>query len=377
MKPDEAMRRALELARRGVGLTRPNPPVGAVLVRNGRVVGEGWHRAAGRPHAEIEAIRKAGPAAHGADLFVTQEPCCTHGRTPPCTDAIIHAGIRRVWIAAHDPNPRHQGRGIQILRRKGIEVHAGLESDAARALIAPFASRMVHGRPRVLLKMACTLDGRIAEASGRSRWISGPSARRRVQELRRASDAILAGVETVGVDDPSLLPHPARGRAPWRVVVDSSGRTPLAAKVFEEQPDQTIIAVTRRCAPRRRKALEATGARCWVFAAGKDGRVPIGPLLRRLSEECGVMQLLCEGGGALAGSLLDGGWVDELHWIIAPRWLGPDARPAISGVASSLGTPAPFRIVSGERIGEDQWIILNPCAQPSAKRRIRMHKQGG
>ena len=368
MKPPEAMQRALALAGRGVGMTRPNPPVGAVLIRNGRVVGEGWHRAAGRPHAEVEAIRRAGASARGADLFVTLEPCCTQGRTPPCTEAILRAGIRRVWIAARDPNPRHQGRGIQLLRRKGIETQVGLEADAAHALIAPFASRMLQGRPRVALKMACTLDGRIAERSGRSRWISGSAARQRVRELRRASDAILVGVETVRVDDPSLLPRPSRGRKPWRVVMDSAGRTPLSAKLLREQPEQTIIAVTRRCPSRRMRSFEKAGARCWVFAPAPNGHVPIGALLRRVSRECDAMQVLCEGGGALAGSLLGGGWVDELHWIIAPRWLGADAKPAISGATSNLRVPAQFRIASTERMGPDLWMTLMPGHLKSSTR---------
>ena len=368
MKPPEAMQRALALARRGVGMTRPNPPVGAVLVKGGRIVGEGWHRDAGRPHAEVEAILRAGASARGADLFVTLEPCCTQGRTPPCTEAIRAAGIHRVWVATRDPNPRHQGRGIRLLRRMGIETHVGLEADVAQALIEPFAARMLQGRPRVLLKMACTLDGRIADPSGRSRWISGTAARERVQELRRASDAVLVGAETVCVDDPGLLPHPARGRSPWRVVVDSRGRTPLSAAILRTKPEQTIVAVTSRCDPARRKAYEKRGTRCWVFDPDRHGHVPVGALLRRLSKECDVMQVLCEGGGMLAGSLLGGGWVDELHWIVAPRWLGPDARPAISGASSSLRGPAPFRIVAEQRRGTDVWMTLAPCARGKPRR---------
>ncbi|MBP7274861.1 MAG: bifunctional diaminohydroxyphosphoribosylaminopyrimidine deaminase/5-amino-6-(5-phosphoribosylamino)uracil reductase RibD [Kiritimatiellae bacterium] len=362
MRPDDAMRRALELARRGIGLTRPNPPVGAVLVKASRVVGEGWHRAAGRPHAEIEAIRHAGPRARGADLFVTLEPCSTHGRTPPCTEAIARAGIRRVWAAVRDPNPRHRGRGLRQLAGQGIEVHEGLCADEARAILAPFAHRILNGRPRVALKMACTLDGRIADADGNSRWISGPASRARVQELRRASDAILIGSRTACADNPRLTPRPARGRAPWRVLVDSTGRTPPAAAVFTADAGRTIVAVTHRCPIRRRSAFEATGARCWVFAPDASGRVPLEPLLRRLSDECHVMQLLCEGGGALAGSLLREGRVDELHWIIAPRWLGDGATPAVSGAQASISDTRPFRVLSAERMGTDVWMVMVPRA---------------
>ena len=370
MRPDDAMQRALELARRGVGRTRPNPPVGAVLVKNGRVVGEGWHRAAGRPHAEIEAIRRAGPDARGADLFVTLEPCCTQGRTPPCTEAIARAGIRRVWAAVRDPNPRHRGRGLRRLLNQGIDVREGLCADEARALLAPFARRVLSGRPRVLLKMACTLDGRIADAAGRSRWISSAPARARVQALRRASDAILIGSRTACADDPRLTPRPALGRAPWRVVMDSTGRTPTTAALFASDAHRTIIAVTRRCPVRRRVAFKATGATCWVFPPDSAGRVPLDALLRRLAEDGQVMQLLCEGGGTLAGSLLREGWVDELHWIIAPRWLGEDAMPSVSGGTCPLGGMPPYRVTSAEIVGRDVWMVLVPRARDRGSRNV-------
>ncbi len=238
------MLRALELAGCGEGLTRPNPPVGAVLVRHGRIVGEGWHRKAGGAHAEIEALNQAGQNARGATLYVTLEPCSTFGRTPPCTSAILAAGISRVVAAVRDPDPRHRGRGFQLIRRAGIDVVVGCCKHEAAALIAPFARRLVSGRPWVALKLGMTFDGKIADAAGRSRWITGAAARREVQRLRRASDAVLVGSGTILADDPALLPRPRHGRKTCRIVADARGRTPPSAKIFHKTGAGPLIIAT-------------------------------------------------------------------------------------------------------------------------------------
>lgn len=358
-RPDETwMRRALELARRGEGRTRPNPPVGAVIVRAGRVVGDGWHSAAGKPHAEIEALKTlASPAlSHGATLYVTLEPCCTHGRTPPCTDAILKSGIRRVVVGAVDPNPKHRGRGLRLLRRHGIEVTPGVCAEEARELMVPFASRIQRGRPWVVLKMACSLDGRIADALGASRWITGPASRRKVQELRRQSDAVLIGTGTALADDPSLLPRPSKGRRPWRVILDRGGRLPLSSKVLMESPGQTLVIVSPKTTERRRKEIERHGARCWEAGEHARGGFALGSLMKRLAREYGVMRVLCEGGGRLAASLIREGLADEIWWGLAPKVLGGDGVPAVGGAGWPLARAPEFEVRGVERRGGDVWI---------------------
>jgi diaminohydroxyphosphoribosylaminopyrimidine deaminase/5-amino-6-(5-phosphoribosylamino)uracil reductase len=352
MRNDEYwMRRALALARRGEGRTRPNPPVGAVVVRNGRCVGEGWHRKAGGPHAEVYALRAAGTKARGATLYVTLEPCSTHGRTPPCTDAIRAAGIRRVVAAIGDPNPAHRGRGFRLLRAHGIETTRGVLRREATELLAPFASRMTRGRPWVVLKLGATLDGRIADRHGASRWITSPASRRFVQDLRRASDAILVGSETVRADDPSLLPRPARGRRPLRVVVDGRGRIPLSARVLtDEQAHDTILAVSGACPERIRARFRARGASV-VEPAGSRSRVNLNGLLKHL-HGLGVLRVLCEGGGELAGALLRAGLIDELVWFIAPALLGGDAKPSLGGTG--------WRIGKGPKLTGLEWTASGP-----------------
>ena len=357
------MRRALELARRGEGLTRPNPPVGAVVVRAGRAVGEGWHRRAGTPHAEVHALRAAGAAAHGADLYVTLEPCCTHGRTPPCTDRIIEAGIRRVLVSAIDPNPRHAGRGLRRLRRAGIVARAGIRREEGEALIAPFRSWVLAGRPRVTLKLAVSLDGRLADRDGRSRWISSPASRAAVADGRRRADAILVGVDTVIADDPSLQPRPARGRAPMRVIVDSRGRTPLRAKVLRTAREaRTLIATTARCPAARRRAYLRAGADVAVLRERK-GRVDLRELLAALGR-LDVMSVWCEGGGRLAASLLEQGLADETLVFVAPLVLGPRGVPAFGGASPALADAPRLRVRGTGRSGADVWIGLEPAKRP-------------
>ncbi len=307
MTPDvQYMRRALALAAKAWGRTTPNPMVGAVAVRDGRVVGEGFHPKAGEPHAEIHALLAAGEAARGATLYVTLEPCSTSGRTPPCTAAIIRAGIARVVAATADPNPKHAGRGFEILRRAGIAVEVGVEAERAEELNKAFFHRMRTGKPYVLLKMAMTLDGKIATASGESRWITGAAARKRVQQLRQWCDAIMVGGETARLDRPGLT---VREPADWPC-------QPLKM-VYGRMPEAELKALfpgpceVRQAAPQTPEEWSD-----WLLALGREG----------------MMALLLEGGGELAGRALAAGAVNEVEFHIAPLLLtGSGSRPVTGG----------------------------------------------
>ncbi|HOW97858.1 MAG TPA: bifunctional diaminohydroxyphosphoribosylaminopyrimidine deaminase/5-amino-6-(5-phosphoribosylamino)uracil reductase RibD [Kiritimatiellia bacterium] len=359
MKHELYMRRALDLGRRGEGLTRPNPAVGAVVVRNGRIVGEGWHRKAGGPHAEVYALRRAGKRARGATLYVTLEPCCTQGRTPPCTEAILKAGIAEVIVGTRDPNPAHAGRGLRLLRRAGVRVVAGVLEGEARALLAPFAKWILARRPFVTLKMGMTLDGRIADETGASRWITGPAARRKVQTLRRRVDGVLVGKNTLLKDNPSLLPVPAKGRKPWRIVLAPDGRVPASAKVLSDgHADQTLLTVSNTCASARVKALQAAGARVLRIRA-KAGRLPAGALLDGLGQ-LGLLHVLCEGGGELAASLIEGGLVDNYLFFISPSFLGGRATAVVGGRGWRMAGRPRLRFISVERCGPDIMVKALP-----------------
>lgn len=369
MTDADYMREALALARRGEGLTRPNPPVGALLVRGGRVIGRGWHRRAGGPHAEIYALRQAGSRARGATLYVTLEPCSTTGRTPPCTAAILAAGVRRVVYAIRDPNPRHAGRAAGLLRRAGLAVTAGVEAGSARPLLRPFAHWVTTGRPWITVKLGMTLDGRIADAAGASRWITGPAARRAVQALRRQCDAMVVGAGTAIADDPSLLPRPARGRHPWRVVVDSCGRVPATARVFTDAAaDRTVWATTRRCPAARRAALARRGVSVWVLPATRAGRVDVRALAERLGA-AGFLRVLCEGGGELAGEWIRCDRADELIFFIAPKILGGDARPAVGGRGWTLATAPGWVWEETRRVGGD--LLVRAVREAGGQRCLR------
>ena len=349
------MGEALRLARLGEGLTRPNPPVGAVVVRNGRVVGRGWHRKAGGPHAEVYALRQAGLRARGATLYVTLEPCSTWGRTPPCTDAILKAGIKRVVAAGPDPNPRHAGKGFRLLRRAGLHVVSGVCPDEARELLAPFASAMVRHRPYVTLKLAESLDGRIADSAGRSKWITGPASRAVVQGLRRRADAVMVGAGTVLADNPCLVPRPARGRRPFRIIVDAAGRVPVKSQVFTDGfASQTILATTKRCPARRQADYSAKGAKVWVLPA--SGRGVSLPALMRSLHGLGVLHVLCEGGSELAGALLKANLVDEMVMFVAPLVIGGDGIGAVGGKGWSLAGVPKLKIVETRIVGQDIMI---------------------
>ncbi|HPR82512.1 MAG TPA: bifunctional diaminohydroxyphosphoribosylaminopyrimidine deaminase/5-amino-6-(5-phosphoribosylamino)uracil reductase RibD [Pontiellaceae bacterium] len=323
------MQRALALAKRGEGLTRPNPPVGAVLVRNGKIISEGFHKKAGGPHAEVNCLKSASGNLESAILYVTLEPCSTYGRTPPCTDLILSRGIRCVVIGAKDPNPAHAGRGIRILRRAGVEVITGICRTEAETLIAPFAKRILTGMPYVTLKLASTLDGKIADASGKSKWITGPQARARVQELRRSADAIMVGAGTVRADNPSLLPRPAKGRAPWRVIVGTD-------------------------IPEKSKVLTDEAAGCTLVMDGSLKKI-----LRSLGAR-GVMHVLCEGGGELAGALVRAGLVDEFALFVAPSLLGGNGVPMFGKKGWPLIKMPLLNLQALEKCGKDVFIRALP-----------------
>lgn len=354
------MRRALDLARRGEGLTRPNPPVGAILVRHGRVVGQGYHRRAGGPHAEIVALRRAGRRARGGTLYVTLEPCSTWGRTPPCADAIAASGVCTVVVSMTDPNPVHAGRGFRVLRSRGLEVVTGVCRSEGAALVAPFAKWITTGRPYVTLKIAMSLDGKIADASGRSRWISGRAARTCVQGLRRRVDGILVGAGTVRLDDPSLLPRPAGGRKPWRIVVSRRGDLPAAARVLRDgMQSQTLVAMARSVPKATEARLRRIGVDVLRLPAVRSG-VSLRHLLRALGKR-GLLHVLCEGGAEIAASLLAAGLVDELVFFLAPAILGgADAKGAVGGAGWRLGAHPQMEFTAMAPVGSDILVRARP-----------------
>ena len=357
------MRLALALARRAYGRTSPNPLVGAVLVRGGTIIGRGWHRRAGGPHAEVEALRDAqsrGVSSRGATLYVTLEPCCTHGRTPPCTQALIAAGLQRVVVAATDPNPHHSGRGFELLRHAGLEVTTGVLVAEAERMNEAFNHWIVQRTPFVTVKAAMTLDGKIATAAGESKWITGERARAHGMKLRQATDAVLVGVNTVLADDPRLTPRrqKAAGRRlngkPWRrLILDSRARTPLTSKVVsDEWAERTTIVVTR-AAPRTRVAALAKRVNVWT-APACGGRVDLRWLLRKLGAES-VTSVLVEGGGEVNAAFLLSGLAHRVAFFYAPMILGGrDARKAVAGDGvRSLADALTLRDVEWRRLGPD------------------------
>lgn len=343
---------ALQEAQKGVGLTRPNPPVGAVVVKAGRIIGRGAHLKAGMPHAEPIALKEAGTHAKGATLYVTLEPCSTTGRTPPCTEAVIAAGIKRVVVGCTDPNPKHAGQGIDILKKAGIETTV-LNDCRCRELLAPFAKWVTKGRPFVTLKLGMTLDGKIADRLGRSKWITGADSRKQVQALRRLADAVMVGADTVIRDNPSLQPRPAYGRKPFRVVVDSTGRTPPSAKVYTDRYAlQTIVAVTKACSDAKIKKYESTGGQVIVLSASRK-RISIPALMKQLAA-LGMMHVLCEGGGALAEGLVRAECVDEFVFFLAPRIMGgTESTGAIAGKGWLLDKMPQLEWIETEQCGND------------------------
>ena len=400
MSDIQFMRLALRLARRGYCATSPNPMVGAVLVKGGKVIGRGWHRRAGEPHAEIEALRdaqKRGHSPRGATLYVTLEPCCTHGRTPPCTEAIIAAGIKHVVIGAVDPNPKHAGKGFEILRRAGIEVASlgkgrarhsvravsGLAkqrrtedcapyqqiTDECARLNEAFNHWIVHRTPYVTVKAAMTLDGKIATASGESKWITGEKARACGMKLRQGSDAILVGVNTISADDPGLTARAKMEDGRWkmakpvrRVILDSMARTPLTAKVVSDKHAAlTTVVVSKHALKKRVSAMSkrvnvlvAPAARSSTLDTRHSTRIDLRWVLKKLGSE-NVTSLLVEGGGEVNASFLLGGFAHRVAFFYAPKILGGrDSRKAVAGGgAQRLDEIVELREVEWRRIGED------------------------
>jgi len=350
-----AMEVALELARSCDYATSPNPMVGAVVVRDGEIVGRGRTAPAGGPHAEVTALREAGDAARGATLVVSLEPCCQHGRTPPCTEAVLAAGISRCVAAMIDPNPRVRGAGLERLRRAGVEVTVGLEAEAARLLNEQYLRWVTAGVPFVTAKFASSLDGRIATASGESRWITGETARRLGHLLRHRHDAVLVGVGTVLADDPELSTRleGRTARQPLRVVLDSRLSVPPAARVIGSD-GRCLIATTTGAPATARLALETAGARVVAFNPGADGRVPIGEVLALLADEEHI-SVLVEGGARVHGSVFDQELADRVVAHIAPRIVGGEGAPCVvagRGVAT-LAAATPLTGVTVERAGDD------------------------
>ncbi len=363
MTDREWMLRAIDLAKSRDGFTAPNPPVGAVVVREGRLLGEGAHQAAGSPHAEVEAVRACSEPPRGATLHVSLEPCSTAGRTPPCTDLIIREKIARVVIGCLDPNPRHAGRGVDILRAAGIQVEmSGLEAECRR-VIEPFARRVGTGLPWVELKLGLTLDGRIADRAHTSKWITGAPAREAVQRLRFRADAVLAGAETVSRDNPSLLCRlPGAPEKALRVVLDARGALSPDLTVFRDAAVRRTIVATTSAAPASRvSAWQAAGAKVWLFAASTDGRIHLESLLRRLVADEGCNRILCEGGGRLAGSLLQEGLVQEGYFFYAPFMFNdPAARSGFSASGWHLADAPRGRFETVERLGDDLLVCWRP-----------------
>jgi len=334
------MRLALRLARRGIGRTSPNPPVGAVVVRDGVVVGRGYHRRAGLPHGEAEALCDAGADARGATLYVTLEPCVHHGRTPPCTDAVIAAGVRRVVIGSRDPNPSVPGNGIARLRAAGIDVSSGVLQPECDELIAAFRKHVTTGLPLVTLKLAASLDGRIATASGESRWITGEASRRFVHRLRAAHDAILVGAQTVIHDDPELTCRLRGGRNPLRVILDGRLRLPPRARVLTHTAAAaTLVIAGRHVSAAKIKQVEARGAQVLRLPA-TEGHIALRRVLRALGAR-NVMSVLIEGGATVAAAALKARLVDRLLIFYAPKLIGGDGRPMLGalGVRRLQATP--------------------------------------
>lgn len=362
----DPMARALELAALDRGRTAPNPPVGAVVVRDGRIVGEGHHAAAGSAHAEIRALANAGPLAQGATMFVTLEPCCHHGRTPPCTDAIVAAGVAEVRYATADPDPRVAGGGHRALVEAGIRVEAGDREADARELLRGYLQRQRLGRPWVTAKYAMSLDGKIATRAGDARWISGEASRAYVHELRDRADAVIVGIGTVLVDDPRLTsrPAPADGHQPERVVVDSRLRLPpSSALAGPELAGGTTVAFVAP-APAS-AALADLGIRLLALPADPSGRVDLYALLGALGQR-GYNEVLVEGGGELLAGFFALGLIDEVEACLAPIVIGGQvASTPVGGIGvEGIEQAGRFGIVDVARRGRDVWIVARPAGPP-------------
>ncbi|TDV61793.1 bifunctional diaminohydroxyphosphoribosylaminopyrimidine deaminase/5-amino-6-(5-phosphoribosylamino)uracil reductase RibD [Pseudomonas sp. LP_7_YM] len=364
------MARALELARKGVYSTHPNPRVGCVIVRDGQIVGEGWHVRAGEPHAEVHALRQAGEQAKGATAYVTLEPCSHHGRTPPCADALVNAGVARVVAAMQDPNPDVAGRGLLRLMNAGIAVQSGVLENEARAINKGFLKRMEHGLPYVRVKLAMSLDGRTAMASGESKWITGPEARSAVQRLRAQSSAVLTGADTLLADDARLTVRPdelgldaeltalAVTRAPLRVLIDGRLRVPLDAPFFKAG---NVLVVTCAAASARERYQEQGHELLALPSSG--GHVDLRKLMLELAAR-GVNELLVEAGPKLAGAFTQLGLVDEFQLFVAGKFMGSSARPLLELPLAQMSEALELKIIEMRAVGNDWRVIAVPALDP-------------
>jgi diaminohydroxyphosphoribosylaminopyrimidine deaminase/5-amino-6-(5-phosphoribosylamino)uracil reductase len=349
---EKMMRRALVLARKGIGKTGPNPAVGCVIVRDGVIVGEGWHRQAGTSHAEVHALAGAGDAARDADVYVTLEPCAHFGKTPPCADALIGAGVGRVFAGMVDPNPRVRGRGLDRLRAAGIRAVSGLLEDACREVNEPFIKHVTTGLPFVVLKSALTMDGKSATSSGDARWITNERSRRFVHKLRSQVDAIMVGVGTVIADDPELTCRIPEGKDPLRVVVDSKLKVPLNARLFHLQSRAKTIVAAVSGEDAKIAGIREFGADV-LLCREKDGRVDLHDLLARLGA-MNVQSLLLEGGSTLAGEALRQGLIDKVMLFFAPKLVGGDGPGLFAGMgAARMEDAVRLRDTTYTRFGAD------------------------
>ncbi|HDY99421.1 MAG TPA: bifunctional diaminohydroxyphosphoribosylaminopyrimidine deaminase/5-amino-6-(5-phosphoribosylamino)uracil reductase RibD [Pseudomonas sabulinigri] len=363
----ELMSRALELAARGLYTTEPNPRVGCVLVHGEQVVGEGWHVQAGEGHAEVNALAQAGERARGATAYVTLEPCSHFGKTPPCADALIKAGVSRVVAAMQDPNPQVAGNGLQRLRDAGIEVTCGLLEEQARELNPGFIKRMQQGLPWVRVKLAMSLDGRTAMASGESKWITGPAARADVQRLRARSGAVISGADSVLLDDSALTVRASElglsadeaaaavQRQPLRVLIDSLRRVPLEQRFFREAGPTLVISTS---AEQAAESYQSIGSELLALP-GDDGKVDLVTVLRNLAER-GCNEVLVEAGAGLSGAFWRAGLVDELIVYMAPRLLGSQARPLMQLPFESMSEAMDIAVTDMRAIGQDWRITARP-----------------
>jgi len=347
------MRLALRLALKGAGRTSPNPMVGAVLVRRGKIIATGYHRRAGSDHAEIVALKRAGGKARGATLYLNLEPCNHQGRTPPCALALARSGVRRVVVGMVDPNPLVSGKGIRRLRQARIRVDAGLLERECRRLNEAFSKYITRRIPFVILKLAVSLDGRIAASTGDSRWVTGSVSRQYVHRLRDQVDAVLVGAGTVLADDPKLTCRLRGGRDPWRIVLDGRLRIPLKAHLFHQRnPEKTIVVTSSRSPAKKIAALQACGAAVWKFPL-REGRIPFVPLLKKLGR-MGLLSVMIEGGAITAGWALKEDIADKVLFFYAPKIIGGEGIPMISALGIKKTSHArKIKDIEIKRFGKD------------------------
>jgi len=353
------MKRALTLARKGIGRTSPNPAVGCVIVKDGAIIGEGWHKRAGGHHAEIHALEMSGARARGAEVYVTLEPCSHTGKTPPCSEALIRAGVKRVVAGMSDPNPQVNGGGLRALRQAGIETVCGVLEEECRSINRPFLKFIATGQPYVTYKCAMTLDGKIASVTGESRWISCEASRRVVHRMRAGSDAIMVGIDTILADNPQLTVRHVRGTNPLRVIVDSRLRTPESVAVLSGSMAQGTIIATTETNPKVHARYLIRGARLLVCSS-ENGQVNLHDLWNKLGE-IGVQSLMLEGGSRLAGEALRQGLIDLCVFFYAPKVIGSDGFSpfAITGI-TDMAHSIPFHDLSMRRVGTDMMVSARP-----------------